>query len=354
MKLYRLCITLVIIICSNVLFGQRKETVSVSLDEIKDMPQKIITAYFKPVYSSTGVHYPLMQWYAYENKVDTWDQDALNKFNATIYSFKDEPIKAAKFALQFCRSFGEKDFTENFKAIGFNSVEINCILRCYGEAERWKEIALIKDWQNNGIPRFDNNETSVSAKYKINIDGEKMRKYLSDNVRRNKFDDYTQIEINPDGTYSLKRPQYEFIQICDIVPAKKIFTYADTTISVPVFSKIKISETFVDDIEYKIKLGYNKKESKWVFKKGTFRDDYFWEKIKEDTPYFDYINVLVEKLQGIEMMDNTGQYELDFSIGASVIEVEQADKDARYIQQAVKYYNDEVPYLKYSTLHKKK
>ncbi|MBP5375594.1 MAG: hypothetical protein J6Y38_04585, partial [Bacteroidaceae bacterium] len=84
---------------SNVLFGQRKETVSISLDEIKDMPQKIISAYFKPVHTTAGVSYPLMQWYAFENKVDTWDKDALNKFNASIYSFKDEPIKAAELQI---------------------------------------------------------------------------------------------------------------------------------------------------------------------------------------------------------------------------------------------------------------
>ncbi len=56
-----------------------------SSEEIKDMPQKIITAYFKPVYSATGVYYPLMRWYTYENKVDISDKDALNKFNASIY-----------------------------------------------------------------------------------------------------------------------------------------------------------------------------------------------------------------------------------------------------------------------------
>lgn len=128
MKANRTCIVLIMLFCANVLFAQRKEAVSISLDEIKDMPQKIITAYFKPVYTTSGVSYPLMQWYAYENKIDTWDKDALNKFNASIYGFKEEPIKAAEFALQFCRSFGEKDFIDNFKAIGFNSVEINSIL----------------------------------------------------------------------------------------------------------------------------------------------------------------------------------------------------------------------------------
>ena len=146
MKANRICIILVMLFSANVIFGQRKETISVSFDEIKDMPHKIITAYFKPVYSSTGVYYPLMQWYAFENKVDTWDKNALTKFNASIYSFKDEPIKAAEFALQYCRSFGESDFTANFKAIGFNSAEINCILRCYREEKKWQELDIIKKW----------------------------------------------------------------------------------------------------------------------------------------------------------------------------------------------------------------
>lgn len=64
MKANRTCIVLIMLFCANVLFAQRKEAVSISLDEIKDMPQKIITAYFKPVYSTSGVWYPLMQWYA--------------------------------------------------------------------------------------------------------------------------------------------------------------------------------------------------------------------------------------------------------------------------------------------------
>ena len=138
MKANRTCIVLIMLLCANVLFAQRKEVVSISLDEIKDMPQKIITAYFKPVYTTTGVSYPLMQWFAYENKIDTWDKVALNKFNASIYRFKEEPIKAAEFALQFCKSFGEKDFIDNFKAIVFNSVEINSILRCYKEEKKWQ------------------------------------------------------------------------------------------------------------------------------------------------------------------------------------------------------------------------
>lgn len=40
MNLYRLCITLIMFLGTNVLLGQRKETISVSFDEIKDMPQK--------------------------------------------------------------------------------------------------------------------------------------------------------------------------------------------------------------------------------------------------------------------------------------------------------------------------
>ena len=47
MKANRTCIVLIMLLCANVLFAQRKEAVSISLDEIKDMPQKIITAYFK-------------------------------------------------------------------------------------------------------------------------------------------------------------------------------------------------------------------------------------------------------------------------------------------------------------------
>ena len=47
MKANRTCIVLIMLFCANVLFAQRKEAVSISLDEIKDMPQKIITAYFR-------------------------------------------------------------------------------------------------------------------------------------------------------------------------------------------------------------------------------------------------------------------------------------------------------------------
>lgn len=354
MNLYRLCITLIMFLCTNVLLGQRKETVSISLDEIKEMPQKIISAYFKPVYTATGVSYPLMQWYAFENKVDTWDKDALNKFNASIYSFKEEPIKAAEFALQFCRSFGEKDFTDNFKAIGFNSVEINSILRCYREEKKWQELDLIKEWHNTGIPRFDNNETSVPAKYHINIDGIKMKKFLLENKVRNIFDDYLRLEISADGTFSSNRPQYEFVKITDIFPAKKTFTYADTTLYVPVFSKIIISEDLEDEIDYRIELEYNKKENRWQLKTGTFRDDYYWEKIKKSTPYYDYINFAIEKLLAKETMDVSCQYELEFSMGTSVIEVSQADKDSRYIQQKAIFNNEEIPVIKLVTLYKKR
>ena len=349
----RTCMILVMLLCSNVIFGQSKAPASISLDEIKDMPQKIITAYFKPVYTAAGVSYPLMQWYAFENKVDTWDKNALNKFNASIYGFKDEPIKAATFALQFCRSFGEGDFTDNFKAIGFNSKEINCILRCYREEKKWQELDIIQKWNNEGIPQFDNNETSVSAKYQINIDGKKMKKFLLDNIKRNIFDDYIRLEISADGTYSLNQPQYDFVQISDVIPAKKAFSYADTTFCVPVFSKIKITEDFEDGIDYRIELAYNKKENSWNFKSGTFRDDYYWEKIKKSTPYVDYIKVAIEKLLDKETMDASCQYELEFSMGPSVVKVSQADKDSRYIQQEAIYNNEEIPVIELVTLYKK-
>lgn len=42
MKANRTCIVLIMLFCANVLFAQRKEAVSISLDEIKDMPQKIL------------------------------------------------------------------------------------------------------------------------------------------------------------------------------------------------------------------------------------------------------------------------------------------------------------------------
>ena len=67
------------LLCANSMFGQKENALSLSLEEIKDMSQKIIKAYFRPVYTSTGVSYPLMQWYASENKVDIWDKNALNR-----------------------------------------------------------------------------------------------------------------------------------------------------------------------------------------------------------------------------------------------------------------------------------
>ena len=45
MKTNRICILFAMFLVANILFGQRKETVSISLDEIKDMPQRIISAY---------------------------------------------------------------------------------------------------------------------------------------------------------------------------------------------------------------------------------------------------------------------------------------------------------------------
>ena len=349
----RICVILIMLLCSNVIFGQRKEPVSISLDEIKDMPQKIIKAYFKPVYTTTGVTYPLMVWYATENNVDTWNKDEMTKFNASIYDFLEEPVKAADFALQFCRSFGERDFIDNFKAIGFSSVEIDAILRCYRAEKKWQELDLVKEWENNGTPQIDNNDASVSAKYHISIDGTKMKKFLLDNLKRNIFDDYIRLEINTDGTYSSNRSQYEFIQISDMVSAQKTFTYADTTLYVPVLSTIKLTEDIKKNIDYRIELVYNKKDNRWQLKTGTFRDDYYWEKIKKSAPYFDYINVAIEKLLDIEKMDVACQYELEFSMGTSVIEVSQADKDSRYIQQKAVYNNEDIPVIKLDILYKK-
>lgn len=349
----RIISVLIMLLCANSMFGQRKNTVSLSLEEIKDMPKKIIEAYFKPVYTSIGVSYPLMQWYASENKVDTWDKNALNKFNASIYEFKDNPIKAAEFALQFCRTFGERDFIDNFQAIGFNTVETNSILRCYRSEKKWQELDIIKEWEKKGIPRFANNEASVSAKYHINIDEAKIKKFLSENIKRNIFNDYMRIEIGTDGSYTSNRPQYEFIQISDIIPAQKIFTYADTTFYVPVSSSIKISEDLKNGIDYRIELEYNKKENRWVFKKGTFREDYYWEKIKKSTPYYDYINVAIEKVLTYETIDSNCECELEFSIVKSVVTASQADKDNRYNQQEVIYKNEEIPYVKLVTLYKK-
>ena len=136
MKMNRILISLVMLLCANVLLGQRKEPIPLLYDDVKDMPQKIIKAYFKPVYSSTGVYYPFMQWYAYENQVDIWDKKALTKLNASIYEFNDDPTKAVVFALLFCRSFGVNDFIYNFEAIGFTEKEINIVLQCY---KIWQE-----------------------------------------------------------------------------------------------------------------------------------------------------------------------------------------------------------------------
>lgn len=348
----RVFILLLVSILNAAMFGQRKDVVSLSLEEIKDMPQKIIKAYFKPVYTLTGVSYPLMQWYASENKIDIWDKNTLNKFNSSIYGFKENPIKAAEFALQFCRTFGERDFIANFQAIGFNTVEINSILRCYKSEKKWQELDIIKEWQKNGFPRFANNEASVSAKYHINIDSAKMKKYLSENIKRNIFNDYMRLEIGADGSYSSNRPQYEFIQISDIVPAQKTFTYADTTFYVPVSSSIKITEDLKDDIDYRVELEYNKKENRWVFKEGTFCKDY-WKRIKKSTPYYDYINVAIEKVLTYETLDSNCKCELEFSIAKSVIKVSQADEENYYNKQEVIYKNEEIPYVKLVTLYKK-
>ena len=51
MKANHTCIVLIMLLCANVLFAQRKEAVSISLDEIKDMPQKIITYDYRCVVS---------------------------------------------------------------------------------------------------------------------------------------------------------------------------------------------------------------------------------------------------------------------------------------------------------------
>jgi hypothetical protein len=278
----------------------------------------------------------------------------MTKFNASIYDFLEDPVKAADFALQFCRSFGERDFIDNFKAIGFSSVEIDAILRCYRAEKKWQELDLIKEWDNSGIPRFDNREISVSAKYHISIDGTKIRKFQLENKKRNIFDDYIQLEISTDGNYSSNRPQYDFIQISDVVPAKKTFTYADTTFCVPVFSKIKIIEALDDRIDYRIELVNSKKENRWIFKSGTFREDYYWEKIKKSSPYFDYINVAIEKLLDKETLDSDCQYKLEFSIGSSIVKVSQADKDSRFNQQEAIYKNEDIPVIELVTLYKKR
>ena len=42
------------LLCANSMFGQKENALSLSLEEIKDMSQKIIKAYFRPVYISKG------------------------------------------------------------------------------------------------------------------------------------------------------------------------------------------------------------------------------------------------------------------------------------------------------------
>ena len=162
------------------------------------------------------------------------------------------------------------------------------------------------------------------------------------------------MEIRADSTYSSNSSKYDFIQIGDIVPAKKSFTYADTTLYVPVFTTIKITEELDRKIDYRIYLVYNKKENTWQFKNGTFRDDYYWEKIKKSAPYYEFINIAIEKLLAKETMDASCQYELEFSMGTSIIKVSQVDKDSRYLQQKAIYKNEEIPIINLVTLYKKR
>lgn len=61
----------------------------------------------------------------------------------------------------------------------------------------------------------------------------------------------------------------------------------------------------------------------------------------------------IEKVLDIETMDAACQYELEFSMGTSVIKVTQADKESRFIQQEVRYNNEEIPYIRLVTLYKK-
>ena len=42
------------LLCANSMFGQKENALSLSLEEIKDMSQKIIKAYFRPVYTSNS------------------------------------------------------------------------------------------------------------------------------------------------------------------------------------------------------------------------------------------------------------------------------------------------------------
>lgn len=187
----------------------------------------------------------------------------------------------------------------------------------------------------------------------MNIDSAKMKRFLSGNIKRNIFNDYMRLEIGADGTYSSNRPQYEFIQISDVVPAQKTFTYADTTFVVPVSSTIKISEVLKKGIDYRIELRYDKKENRWVFKNGDFCEDYYWEKIKKSSPYYDYINMAIEKVLTYETIESYCKCELEFTIAKSVITISQADNDKSYNQQEVIYKNEENPCIKLGTLYKK-
>lgn len=198
---------------------------------------------------------------------------------------------------------------------------------------------------------YDFGKTKVLQRFFIAKGCKRKHRFLQ--VRRNIFDDYMRLEIDADGSYSSNRPQYEFIQISDIVPAQKTFIYADTTFYVPVSSSIKITEDLKDGIDYRIELEYDKKENRWTFKKGSFREDYYWEKIKKSTPYYNYINVAVEKVLIYETIDPNCKCELEFSIAKSVITVSQADKDNCYNQQGLIYKNEEIPYVKLVTLYKK-
>lgn len=99
---------------------------------------------------------------------------------------------------------------------------------------------------------------------------------------------------------------------------------------------------------------YNKKENRWVFKKGTFRNDYYWEKIKKSTPYYEYISVAIEKLLNYETIESDCECELEFSIVKSIVEVSQADYDTNVIHQEVTYNNEDFPYIRLVTLYKKR
>lgn len=107
-----------------------------------------------------------------------------------------------------------------------------------------------------------------------------MKKFLSENIKRNIFDDYMRLEIDADGSYSSNRPQYEFIQIGDIVPAQKTFIYADTTFYVPVSSSIKITEDLKDGIDYRIELEYDKRKIDGHLRKVPFARIIIGKKLK--------------------------------------------------------------------------